>query len=229
MTFPSLKDWIFSTKSFAAGALALAVAFTLDLQHPSWALTTVYITAQPFAGATRAKAIWRLTGTFAAGAFAVAVVPNFVNAPPLLCMVFAIWIAACLMLSLLDPTPRSYAFMLSGYTAAIIGFPSVDAPEAIFDTAVSRCEEISLGILCAWLVHGVLFPRPGVPLLRQRLTAWMDGVARFGAASLRRPLDRGTFASERRRMARRCATRCPTRPRCSICPSCMNVRVRSRR
>jgi len=35
--------------------------------------------------------------------------------------------------------------MLAGYSAAIVGFPSVDAPEAIFDTAVARVQEITLG------------------------------------------------------------------------------------
>ena len=43
--------------------------------------------------------------------------------------------------------------MLGGYTAALIGFPAVGDPGAIFDTAVARAEEITLGILCASLVH----------------------------------------------------------------------------
>jgi uncharacterized membrane protein YccC len=37
-------------------------------------------------------------------------------------------VALTLTLSLLDRTPRGYVFMLAGYTAAIIGFPSVNAP-----------------------------------------------------------------------------------------------------
>jgi uncharacterized membrane protein YccC len=199
---PSLKDWLFSAASFTAAALALFIAFSLDLDRPYWALTTVYITAQPFAGATRAKATWRLVGTLAGGVFTVAALPNLVDAPELLSLAFAGWIALCLACSLLDPTPRSYAFILAGYTAALIGFPSVDNPGAIFQTALSRCEEISLGIVCAWFVHGVLFPRQGVPILRQRLTAWMSDIARFGANSLQQRFDGDDFAAERRRVAR---------------------------
>ncbi|HVI88993.1 MAG TPA: FUSC family protein [Dongiaceae bacterium] len=202
MTFPTLKDWLFSAKSFAAAALALAVAFRMDLAHPYWAVATVYITTQSSAGATQAKAIWRLAGTLAGGVFTVAVLPNLVNAPLMLSLAFALWISLCLTLSLLDPTPRAYAFMLAGYTAAMIGFPSVDAPGGIFDTAVARCEEIGLGILCAWLVHGVLFPLPSVPLLQAKLTTWLEDVARFGATSLQGRLGEDAFASERRRMAR---------------------------
>ena len=201
MTFPSMRDWLFSAKSLAAGALALFVAFKLGLEHPYWALTTVYVTTQPFAGATRAKGLWRLTGTIAGGAFAVAVLPTFVNTPSLLCLAFALWVACCLILSLFDPTPKSYAFMLAGYTAAIIGFPAVDAPETIFTTAVSRCEEICIGILCAVLVHGILLPRSGAPVLRARLTAWLNSVAAFAAQTLHGRVKDETFARERRHIA----------------------------
>lgn len=49
-------------------------------------------------------------------------------------------------------------FMLAGYTAALIGFPSVDAPQQIFNVAVARVEEIGLGILSATLVHSLVLP-----------------------------------------------------------------------
>jgi len=49
-------------------------------------------------------------------------------------------------------------FVLSGYTAALIGFPSVLAPDTVFDTAVSRVEEITLGVVCAAIVHSLIFP-----------------------------------------------------------------------
>ena len=150
---PGWREWRFSIVTFAAAALALLIAFETGLERPYWAATTVYIVAQPSAGALRAKALWRLCGTLAGASLAVLAVPNLVAAPPLLVLAFALWVGLCLIASLLDPTPRSYAFMLAGYTAAIIGFPSVDRPEAIFETAVLRVEEISLGIACAWGLH----------------------------------------------------------------------------
>jgi uncharacterized membrane protein YccC len=58
-------------------------------------------------------------------------------------------VALCVFVSLFDRTPRSYMFVLSGYTAALIGFPSVLAPDTVFDTAVSRVDEIILGVVCA--------------------------------------------------------------------------------
>src|SRR5450756_2173505 len=118
-------DIIFSLKTFAAAVMALLVALAIDLPRPYWALATVYIASQPLAGATRSKALFRAAGTLIGAAASVVLVPNLVNAPELLSLGFALWIALCLYLSLLDRTPRSYMFMLAGYTAALIGFPSV--------------------------------------------------------------------------------------------------------
>jgi uncharacterized membrane protein YccC len=72
-------------------------------------------------------------------------------------------------MSVLDRTPRSYLFMLAGYTAAMIGFPSVTDPSLVFDTALARVEEISLGIVCATLVHSIVLPRGLAPALTLQL------------------------------------------------------------
>ncbi|TDG28231.1 FUSC family protein, partial [Paracraurococcus ruber] len=201
MTLPGWRDWLFSARSFTAAMLALWLALWLDLPRPYWAVGTVYIVVQPFSGALRAKALARFAGTFAGAAFAVAAVPALVDAPPLLALVLACWVAGCTMGSLYDPTPRSYAFRLAGYTTALIAFPAVDAPDAIFGTAVARVEEIGLGILCVALVDQV-FPRPSAPLLLSRLQAWTTAMARFGAAALSGRLEEARFLADRRQVAR---------------------------
>ena len=200
-TLPGWRDWLFSARSFAAAMLALYLALWFDLPRPYWAVGTVYIVIQPLSGALRAKALARFLGTLAGGAFAVAAVPMLVDAPPLLVLVLALWVAGCTMGSLYDPTPRSYAFRLAGFTAALIAFPSVDAPGTIFDTALARIEEIGLGILCVTLVDQV-FPRPATPVLLARLEAWIGGMARFGADALSGRMEEGRFLAERRRVAR---------------------------
>ncbi|MDB5374186.1 MAG: Fusaric acid resistance protein conserved region, partial [Belnapia sp.] len=197
---PGRQAWLFSLVTFAAAALALFIAFETGLERPYWAATTVYITAQGSAGALRAKALWRLGGTLAGAAVAVLAVPNLVDAPPLLVLAFACWVGACVTASLLDPTPRSYGFILAGYTAAIIGFPSVEAPEAIFETAVLRVQEIGLGIACAWALHAILLPSPAAPQLLRRLEAWTADLARLAANAL--VGDTASLAEDRRRLAR---------------------------
>jgi uncharacterized membrane protein YccC len=170
---------IFSLNSYLAALLALFIGFSLDLPRPYWAMLTVYITAQPLTGALRSKALYRVLGTVLGGAAAVLLVPALVNTPFLLCLALAGWAGGCLYLSLLDRTPRAYVFMLAGYTAAIIGFPSVNAPGVVFETAVARVEEITLGILCATVVHTIIFPRDVAGALNDQVAVYLADARRW--------------------------------------------------
>ncbi|MGY2849510.1 MULTISPECIES: FUSC family protein [Bradyrhizobium] len=187
-------DLIFALKTFAASMLALVIALAIDLPRPYWAMATVYITSQPLAGATSSKAFFRVIGTLVGASVTVALVPNLVNAPELLCLAIALWVGLCLYLSLLDGTPRSYVFMLGGYTVALIGFPSVAEPGSIFDVALARVEEISLGIICASLVSTVVFPRSVAPAVGGRIRSWLSDARRLSRDVL---LDRGTGETRR--------------------------------
>ncbi|MFE1598051.1 FUSC family protein [Methylobacterium sp. ID0610] len=173
MTLPGWRAWLFAGKTAGAAILALWIALWMDLPRPYWAMATVFITAQALAGATRAKAAYRVGGTLIGVAVAVALVPNLVNAPEILTAALALWTAGCLYLSLLDRTPRSYLFMLAGYTAALIGFPAVSEPGTIFDTAVARAEEITLGILCAAVVSSTVVPQSVAPVVARRIADWL--------------------------------------------------------
>jgi uncharacterized membrane protein YccC len=173
---------VFSLKTFAAAMLALVIALWVDLPHPYWAMATVYITSQPLAGATSSKSFYRVLGTLIGAAATVAIVPNLVNAPELLCLVIALWLGVCLYLSLIDGTPRSYIFMLAGYSVALIGFPAVSDPASMFDTALARVEEITLGIICASLVSTVVFPR-SVGRRRRRIRPARAAIAHADAAA----------------------------------------------
>jgi len=171
------KSWnlplLFSVKTVAAAFLALWIGLWVGLPNPFWAMTTAFIVSNPLAGATRSKAIFRVIGTFIGAVFAVAVVPVLVDTPMLLSAALALWVGACLTVSLLDRSARSYTLMLAGYTAAIIAFPSVNHPEAVFDTGVARVTEITLGIVAATLTHSLFFPQSVAVPLGARLERWL--------------------------------------------------------
>ena len=169
MALVSRSEMLFSVKSFAAAMLAVYLSMRIGLPRPFWAMMTAYIVAAPFAGPTRSKGLYRACGTFLGAVVVTFLVPRLVNAPELLSVVLAVWIGACLYFSLLDRTPRSYLLMLAGYTAGLIAFPAVNTPDAIFDIALARVEEITLGMLCATLVHSLVFPQPFGPVLLARL------------------------------------------------------------
>ncbi len=201
MKWPGPTEWLFSVRTFAAAILALYIGLAMDLERPYWAMATVYIASQPFSGATRSKAVYRALGTLLGATAAVALVPNLVDVPAVLCIGLALWVGICLYFALLDRTPRSYVFMLAGYTAAIIGFPSVETPDAIFDTALSRVEEITLGIVCASQMASVVFPRHVGPVLAARIDALLRQADTWALDALSgAPVNEAVLA-DRRRMA----------------------------
>ena len=90
-----IRPIIFSVNCYIATILALFISFSLDLKSPAWAMTTVYLTSQPLSGALRAKAVYRVIGTFVGGAAMVAIVPNLVDAPELTTLAIILWVALC--------------------------------------------------------------------------------------------------------------------------------------
>jgi len=152
------RTWLFSVNCYVACAIALYTAFLFDLSNPSWAMATVYITSQSIAGAVLSKAFFRVVGTVVGVTAALLIVPNLSNAPELMLLAMAIWLGAGLYLSLVNRGPHSYAFMLAGYTVALVGLPQIVNPYNIFDTAVARAEEIVIGVVSAILTHALIFP-----------------------------------------------------------------------
>ncbi|MBT0667280.1 FUSC family protein [Novosphingobium profundi] len=149
---------LFSLKGFAAAVLAMYVAFSIGMERPYWAFLTAYIVSGPFAGAVVSRALFRLIGTFVGATMAVVIVPPLVANPPVLVLAMATWTGFCVFVSMLDRKPTSYMFVLSGYTACLIVWPTVGAPQEIFTIAALRTQEIAIGILCSALIHGVVFP-----------------------------------------------------------------------
>ena len=183
----SRAEILFSAKSFAAAMLAMYIASRAGLPRPFWAMLTSYVVAAPMAGNVRSKALYRFCGTLIGCTATVLMVPALANAPELLTLALALWVGGCLYLSLQDRTARSYVFMLAGYTAALIGFPSVETPLNLFDNAVARVEEIGLGILCATLVHSLVFPVGMGPTLLAVLDRGLGDARRWFGDVLRRP------------------------------------------
>jgi len=201
MKFPfGAPALIFSGKSFLAAIIALCLAFRIGLPNPYWALVTVYVVAQPRAGGVLSKAVYRVLGTMTGAIMSVALVPPLAHAPELLSLAVALWLGACVFASGMERSSRAYLFALAGYSTCIIVFPSVQQPADIFDVAVARVEEITLGILCSSVIHAVILPASVRALLLQRLDTMMTDAARWSAEALVRPGD-PQLDRDRRRLA----------------------------
>ena len=155
----------------SAALVGLYVAFWLDLDRPYWVVFTVFVISKPISGAVRAKGVYRFIGTLIGASMSVFLVPPLVQSPVLLSLAVSIWVGLCLFLSLQDRTPRSYAFLLAGYSVAIVGLSVVNTPTAIFDVALARLEEISIGIICAAVAHSVFFPNNYGEILKSKAEA----------------------------------------------------------
>ncbi|KQP37523.1 FUSC family protein [Pseudorhodoferax sp. Leaf274] len=196
-------EFVFSLKSFGAAMLAMYCASRAGLPRPFWALLTAYVVANPLAGAVRSKAIYRFLGTLLGCTATLLLVPALSSAPELLTLALALWVGTCLFFSLLDRSPASYVFMLAGYTAALIGFPSVQTPQTLFDTATLRVEEIWIGIVCATLVHSIVLPQSLAPSVLGLLDNTLRDARRWLADLLRQDSQNSGQALEldRRRLA----------------------------
>jgi uncharacterized membrane protein YccC len=49
--------------------------------------------------------------------------------------------------------------VLAGYTAALIGIPTVLHPDNLFMAALTRAAEVTLGIACSGMVSAIVLPQ----------------------------------------------------------------------
>lgn len=157
---PSQLDLIFACKTFVAGMLALFISFELDLINPMWSIGTVMIIASPYSGMVSSKCVYRLIGTAAGAVIALLLTPHFINTPWLFTIILSLWVGFALYVSLLDRTPRSYVFMLAGYSTAMIVYNAITNIDTynIFDIALARVLEISVGVIATAVVSATFFP-----------------------------------------------------------------------
>lgn len=170
---------LFSLKCLLAASLGLYVSLRIGLNRPFWVVGTVYLVSQPLSGATLSRGLFRLLGTVGGAVATVALVPRFANEPLVLSAALAAWMALCLYLAMLDRTPRAYAFLLAGYTTSLIGFPAVMVPGDVFTIAITRVQEIAIGILAATLVHALVLPRRVSMRVHARVAAVLDDAERW--------------------------------------------------
>lgn len=168
---PSRIDVIFALKTYLTAIIALFFSFYLDLLNPIWSVGTVLIIANPYAGMVSSKALFRIGGTIIGAVVALVLMPHLINMPWVFSFVIAAWVGFCLYVSLLDRAPRSYMFMLSGYTVAMIVFNAINSvgTHSIFDIALARFLEIGIAVICSAVVSAVILPLHVGPIIQQRV------------------------------------------------------------
>ncbi|MEB6081189.1 FUSC family protein [Serratia marcescens] len=175
---------LYAVKLFISAMLAFALAESIGLQNPYWAMVTCCVLSNPVSGAVRARATYRFCGTLFAGVLTLGLSAWLSNTPVLLIVAAGLSSSLMLGLSYLDRTPRAYFFQLGAITMMLVAIAYINHPDTMFTMVVTRVTEICLGILAVTLVDSVLFPSSLAPVLRTRLKAWLSDLARWQEDSL---------------------------------------------
>ena len=151
-------QWRYALRNSLAMALALWVAFYLQLDEPTWALTSAAVVSFPTVGGVISKSLGRIAGSLLGAAASILIAGHCLNDPWLFTLVIAAWIGSCTFVANHYQNNVSYAFALAGYTAAIIAFSTVNLTDtqAIWDVAQARVCEVVTGILCGGLMMMIL-------------------------------------------------------------------------
>src|SRR5258706_11156032 len=148
---------LFGLRLGAVVALALYIAFWLQLDNAYWAGTSEAIVSQPSLGTSLRKGWFRMVGTVIGAAAIVVQTACFVQDRLGFLVALALWGAASGFVATLLRNFAGYAAALAGITAAVIAsdeFGAIGGVNAdVFMFAMTRASEICIGIICAGVVH----------------------------------------------------------------------------
>ena len=159
--------WLFVVKTLIAFFLTGWLAMRFALPAPSTAMLTTVIVANRQSGMVLAKSFYRAIGTLAGATAAIAIVASFPQQRDLFLVALSLWIGLCAGGATLYRNFKSYAFVLGGYTAAIVAIPVIDNPPGVFDSSWARISEVLLGLAVSGVVNDVVFPSRMRDVLRR--------------------------------------------------------------
>jgi uncharacterized membrane protein YccC len=156
--------------------IAVYLAMYFELDEPQWAGWTVFSVSLATRANSIQKSTWRAIGTIVGAAASIVLMANFAQSTLAYDIAFALWLGIATYFSSLERGLGAYGFALMGYTVPIVTLGNVETPLQTFDTVVSRCSELILGIGCAY-VSSVLVAR-GTAAVRSDLGNAVGAVAR---------------------------------------------------
>ncbi|PPU99499.1 FUSC family protein [Xanthomonas hyacinthi] len=173
------EAWLFVLRTLLSIYIAGWIALRLDLSSPMTAMITVVVVMHRQTGMVFAKGFYRVLGTLIGSVASLTMVALFPQEPVLFVLALAIWIGLCTGGALLYRNFKAYAFVLSGYTVALIALPAVDQPQNVFTLVMARMTEVLLGLLVTGVISDVVFPSRLRQTLRDTVRSTYDGFLDF--------------------------------------------------
>jgi uncharacterized membrane protein YccC len=156
--------------------IAMYLAMYFELDEPHWAGWTVFSVSLATRASSIQKSAWRAFSTVLGAAAGIVMMDNFAQSTFAFDIALALWLGVMTYFSSLERGLGSYGFALMGYIVPIVTLGNVDTPLRTFDTVVSRCSALILGISCAY-VSSVLVAR-GTAAVRKDLSDAVEAAAR---------------------------------------------------
>ena len=152
-------SWLFVLRTVVSFFVVGWLAMRLQLPQPGTAMMTTVVVMHRQSGMVLAKGFYRVLGTLAGAVAALVIVALFPQQPAPFLVVMATWLGGCAAGATLHRNFKSYAYVLAGYTAAIIALPVITThPGGIFDAAVARISEVLLGLVVSAVISDTVLP-----------------------------------------------------------------------
>lgn len=161
----------FAAHTAAAALLALVIAASAGIHHPWWAAMTVLLVGQPTPGLLLERAVARLTGTLVGAGVGDAILHALGGIPGPTLVVLAAWLGFCAAGGSVFRHFRTYAFVLAGYSAAIVVLFRLAEGGAGPTVAADRVLCTMLGVVVAGLSGLVAMRRPCTESIATRFAA----------------------------------------------------------
>ncbi|MEX1118567.1 MAG: FUSC family protein [Terrimicrobiaceae bacterium] len=148
----------FGIKYALAGTLAFFVSLWLRLDVPTWSLLTamVLMLAQ-YVGAVAEKSFLRLVGTVV-GAVLGFLITGLLEQSPVI-FLLAIGTVVAISITMFGQSRAPYAFFLLALTVVVVASNGMADPAFSWQVALSRTEEVAVGVLSTMLVTSLIWPR----------------------------------------------------------------------
>ncbi|WP_251961777.1 FUSC family protein [Pseudomonas sp. Marseille-Q5299] len=178
---PDLRSIVFACKGLSAVTLALAIAMSLDLDKPFWAMVaSMMLQARPEAGLVIEKAVCLILGSTVGAVIAILILDNLTPYPVLAIGALALCVAVT---SAIASTMRHVNFVfataLVGVTATLIVLfamadPATTSSESIFMVVRARLSEVLVGASSAILASVLLYPLKLKTVLEASMNRLLD-------------------------------------------------------
>ena len=175
----STDNNLYIMRSVLAAALALIVAYWLEVEMPFSAASTVLLVINPMQGAVIGKGAWRIIGTLL-GMFVSILLMAFFGQMPLLFIIgFGFWLGICVAGMTLFRHFRGSGMVVAGYTIGLATYGALGHAEHTFEHVLARGSSVVIGVLCLGLVTALFSQRK----IQNKLLGYYQGrlmdVARY--------------------------------------------------